>query len=339
MSAEIRYTSPWPVLDARGRPNPGWADEGLFRYDRRAIKAAPWRIKEWDFYQISDAEFCLQFTFGHAAYAGNVGCMLFDFKNGVRWAVPDKLLALPFGSLHLPASANQDSRLAYRAKGIEMTLETKGGVRELFAAGPGFEARVTLLPTTGKCLSIVVPFAEKPTAFYANQKNNCMAAEGYVAWQAGGKALRHEFRQNAWGILDWGRGVWPFSNEWYWSNGAGLINGQPFGFNLGCGFGDTSHATENVLFYGGASHKLGPVQFVLDKSNYMAPWRLRDTEGRLDLTLTPWYDRTTRTKLLWVDNECHQMFGRFTGTAVLDDGTALAVTDLISFAEHARNNW
>jgi len=33
------------------------------------------------------------------------------------------------------------------------------------------------------------------------------------------------------------------------------------------------------------------------------------------------------------------MFGRFTGTAVLDDGTALAVTDLISFAEHARNNW
>ena len=94
-----------------------------------------------------------------------------------------------------------------------------------------------------------------------------------------------------------------------------------------------------MLFYGGASHKLGPVQFVLDKSNYMAPWRLRDTEGRLDLTLTPWYDRTTRTKLLWVDNECHQMFGRFTGTAVLDDGTALAVTDLISFAEHARNNW
>ena len=87
MSAEIRYTSPWPVLDARGRPNPGWADEGLFHYDRRAIKAAPWRIKEWDFYQVSDAEFCLQFTFGHAAYAGNVGCMLFDFKNGVRWAV------------------------------------------------------------------------------------------------------------------------------------------------------------------------------------------------------------------------------------------------------------
>lgn len=335
MPQERRYTEPWAVLDEKGRPQPGWADKGLFRYRRSSIHAAPWRIKEWDFYQVTDGQFCLQFTFGHAAYAGNVGCMLFDFKNGKRWAVPDTLLALPFNRLHLPESADESSTLHYKAKGIEMQLQTRDGLRKLACTGPGFEASITLTPTTDKCLAIVVPFKEKSTAFYANQKNNCMRAEGYVQWSGG----RHEFAENAWGILDWGRGVWPFSNEWYWSNGAGLVNGQPFGFNLGCGFGDTGEATENILFYGGESHKLGPVTFELDKQNYMTPWRLRDSEGRLDLTLTPWYDRTTVTKLLWVDNECHQMFGRFTGTAVLDDGTALEITDLISFAEHARNNW
>lgn len=335
MANEMRYTSSWPVLDQNGHPQPGWADKGLMDFDRAQIKAPPWRIKEWDFYQITDENFCLQFTFGHAAYAGNVGCMLFDFKQGIRWQVPDTLIALPFGSLNLPAHADENSVLHYKAKGIEMRLETTDGVRRLQCTGPQFEADITLTPTTDKCLSLVVPFHEKKTQFYANQKVNCLAGQGFVRWADG----EHKFEHNAWGILDWGRGVWPFSNDWYWSSGAGLVNGSPFGFNLGCGFGDTSAATENILFYEGESHKLGAVSIDLDKTDYMKPWHLYDKEGRLDLTLTPWYDRTTRIKLLWVDNECHQMFGRFTGTATLDDGRTLTIENIISFAEHARNNW
>ena len=66
---------------------------------------------------------------------------------------------------------------------------------------------------------------------------------------------------------------------------------------------------------------------------------MRDREGRLDLWLTPVFDRETKIRLLWVDNNCHQMFGSFCGTAVLDDGTELDVRDVISFAEHAVNNW
>jgi hypothetical protein len=57
------------------------------------------------------------------------------------------------------------------------------------------------------------------------------------------------------------------------------------------------------------------------------------------LTLTPCYDRTTRTKLLFIDNVCHQMFGTFSGTAVLDDGTVLHIDNVTAFAEHAVNNW
>ena len=111
-----------------------------------------------------------------------------------------------------------------------------------------------------------------------------------------------------------------------------------FGFNLGCGFGNTDIASENMLFYKGKSHKLGKVTFTLGK-DYMAPWHFTDEDGRLDLWLNPVYDRETKIKLLWVDNHCHQMFGRFSGTAVLDDGARLNVKDVISFAEHAVNNW
>jgi hypothetical protein len=117
-----------------------------------------------------------------------------------------------------------------------------------------------------------------------------------------------------------------------------MVNGKMFGFNLGTGFGNTSKATENILFYDGACHKIGHVRFTLGEE-YMHPWHLHDDEGRLDLTLTPCYDRTTRTKLLFIDNVCHQMFGTFSGTAVLDDGTVLHIDNVTAFAEHAVNNW
>ena len=52
---------------------------------RDSIKASPLRIKEWDFYQVSDREKCLQFTFGHASYA----CLLYTstkarFSHSIR---------------------------------------------------------------------------------------------------------------------------------------------------------------------------------------------------------------------------------------------------------------
>ena len=71
----------------------------------------------------------------------------------------------------------------------------------------------------------------------------------------------------------------------------------------------------------------------------MAPWRLTDEEGRLELVMTPTWDRTTKTKVLFIDNCCHQVFGRFDGFAVLDDGTRLEIRELYAFAEHAVNNW
>ncbi len=332
---EVHLTQPMPVLDHRGAIHPGWAERAVCTYRRKSIKAPFYRIKEWDFYQVSDGEKCLQFTFGHASYAGQAGIMLFNFKNGDMIADINKILPLPFGSLHLPEHAEQDSDVLYDKGGVYLRFLTQGAVRKLSFHTVDFSAEVTLTRRNPYSLVINIPFDESPTAFYYNQKINCMTARGKAEYQ--GKV--YSFGEDAYGLLDWGRGVWPFHNEWYWSNGTGLVDGHLFGFNLGAGFGNTSHATENMLFYDGGFSKLGPVQIDLDRSDYYQPWRLTDSEGRLDLTLTPCYDRTTRMKVLFVDNCCHQMFGHFNGRAVLDDGHVLAVRDLPAFAEHAVNNW
>jgi hypothetical protein len=330
-----QFTTPGPVLDSKGSPYPGYSTKSIRTYRRKDIKASPFRIKEWDFYQVTDGRMCIQFTIGHASYAGQVGIMFFDFKDGKMLAEKGKLLALPFGSLHLPEAAEKDHLICFDKKTGVMSFTVKGNSRRLYCKWEDFEADITLTRQNANSLVINIPFDESPKAFYYNHKINCMKAEGVVSY--GGKSYCFS-SEDSFGLLDWGRGVWPFHNEWYWSNGTGYIDDKIFGFNLGCGFGNTQHATENILFYGDTTHKLGEVVFEREE-DYSRPWYIHDKEGRLDLTLTPSYDRTTKTKLLWVDNCCHQMFGEFNGTVVLDDGTRLKVEKLISFAEHAVNNW
>lgn len=324
-----------PVLDEKGRPVPGFSRRSTLVYDRGAVKAPPWRLKEWDFYQISNRNLCLQFTVGHASYAGQVSVMLFDFVKGEKLLEKNRFLVLPFGSLHMPCDAEADHVLAYKKGAVSMKFETRGDKRLLTCRWDGLEAKIALRRQNPDSLVVNLPFHEYAHAFYYNQKINCMTAEGYVRYD--GKEICFD-RKDSFGILDWGRGVWPFHNEWYWSNGSGYLNGEMFGFNLGCGFGNTDTASENMLFWKGKSHKLGKVRFELGKE-YMDPWKIVDNEGRLELVLTPSYDRTTRTKVLWVNNCCHQMFGSFEGFAVLDDGSRLEVKDVVSFAEHAVNNW
>lgn len=330
-----QLTEPGPVLGGDGSPNPGYSTGSVLRYDRSAIKAPPYRIKEWDFYQVTDGRMCLQFTIGHAAYAGQVSAMLFDFASGKKLAERGKFLVLPFGSLHMPENAETDHVLSYGAGARTMRFEAAGDRRVLACRWDDFEAEIILTRKTGSSLVINIPFDESPKAFYYNQKINCMTAEGTVRY--GTESYRFS-PQDSFGLLDWGRGVWPFHNEWYWSNGTGYAGDRLFGFNLGRGFGNTSSATENILFWGDSWHKLGDVRFDVG-SDYMEPWHIHDSEGRLDLLFTPVYDRTTRTKLLWVDNCCHQMFGSFKGRAVLDGGEELEIDNLVSFAEHAVNNW
>ncbi|MEG2054669.1 MAG: DUF2804 family protein, partial [Oscillospiraceae bacterium] len=92
------FTTPTNVLNEKGQPNAGYSTKGICTYDRKAIKAAFWRLKEWDFYQVSDGEKCLQFTIGHSSYAGQVTVMLFNFKTGEKIFENSKMLVLPFGS-------------------------------------------------------------------------------------------------------------------------------------------------------------------------------------------------------------------------------------------------
>ncbi len=323
----------------------GYAVSQMKTYDRGRIRAAKWRIKEWDYYLIMNDAYALALTVSDNGYMGLDSVSLLDFeKNEQRTAT--KMVFFPVGKRNLP-STSRDGVTRAAGKDYELTFRAGGGRRQLYGHMYDFGGKgrpllfdVELMEPEADSMVIVMPFKNKPKHFYYNQKINCMPAEGRVIF------LDREYLFSpaaSFGVLDWGRGVWPYRNTWYWGSSSGIIEGKPFGMNLGYGFGDPSGATENMLFFSGKAHKLGAVSFDIplkgSKEDYLGVWKVRDDAGRLDLRFKPMLDRSADMDLLFLASRQHQVFGRFTGTAVLDDGRQLVVQGLTGFLEKVSNKW
>ena len=100
-----------------------------------------------------------------------------------------------------------------------------------------------------------------------------------------------------------------------------------------------SAATENAVILNGKVHKLDQVSFDYDPNDYMKPWNFKDNQGRLSLEFVPFTERVAVTNLGIIFSEVHQMFGRYHGTVVTDQGETVEIKDLIGFAEEHHARW
>jgi len=209
-------------------------------------------------------------------------------------------------------------------------------VRDLaFDEGRGLRIQVELDCPPGH-ESIVVATPMGRGCFYYNRKLNSVPARGTIAW---GSRMVRVVPNVAVGQLDWGRGVWPYRSHWVWASATGfLTGGRRFGLNLGAGFGDPEAAAENAICVQGRLHKLGVVHFDFEPGDYRRPWRFTDDEDRLDVELQPTIERVARTNLALVQSEVHQLFGRYSGRVVTDDGEEIDI-DLAGFAEEHHARW
>ena len=121
------------------------------------------------------------------------------------------------------------------------------------------------------------------------------------------------------------------------------LKGKPFGWNLGYGFGDTSNASENMVFYGDKVFKLDDVRFDIPltadgKDDFMAPWTFRSLGGDIRIDFQPIYNRHADTNALIIRSNQNQVFGLFKGYFLLD-GQEVYFEDLPGFAEKVYNKW
>lgn len=341
MGRNHEVTDRHSLLDAHGElSEPGWSRKLIQTYDRAMIKAPKWRIKEWDYYMVLSDEFAGAFTISDDGYIGLQSVSLLTFGDEPWEHTETVLNAFPMGKLSLPSSSD-NCTTKYEDDRLQMKFEARDGKRHItchfenFYEGKSFDCDITLLQPPMDTMVIATPW-DKKHAFYYNQKINSMRASGFMEYA--GK--RYEFNPDKnFGTLDWGRGVWTYDNTWYWGSGNADINGKAFGFNIGYGFGNTKAASENVLFYDGVVHKLDDITFHIPDNSYMEPWKFTSSDGRFEMDFNPVLDRAACLDYKIIVSDQHQVFGRMSGTAILDDGTKIEVKDMMCFAEKVHNKY
>lgn len=326
---------------------PGYAKKLYWDYNRKDIKAPKMRIKEWDYYYIGTQDYGLCLTISDSGYVSCLSISILGFGEKPFQMNDSEIGAFPLGKLNLPNTSVKGD-ISAKVGTCEMTFANDGVTRHLFGKYDNFcntkktlTFDVVLSDFPEESLVIATPF-DKDRHFYYNQKINCMRAKGSMQFDKYDWSFDES--NNALGTLDWGRGVWTYDNTWYWGSGQMVLDdGNVFGFNIGYGFGNTSAASENMLFYNGKSHKLDQVKFNIPYRSgeyfYEEPWSFTSNDGRFEMSFKPIIDRIAPMDLKLIAMLPHQVFGKLSGKAILDDGTVIEVNDKLVFAERVHNKW
>ena len=343
-SAQREYTEPTPLLAPEGRLlAAGWARRNVFDYDRTCVKKAL-RRKEWDFYQISDGHYMVQISFANISLGGYASAVLVDLRAGKTLC--SKMAPFLGGKDRyvLPPKGDVPNTVRMEVGKSVFEAVTEKTRRTLRFTMDDVECDFTMDIAPGlENITTVLPFPGFPDRYFMTTKQNCLPCEGTFRYGGGTVALA---KDSAFCVLDWGRVCTPYSLVWYWGNGSTYLTdaaGQKhlFGFEITWGIGDESNATETCVFYDGKAHKLGAVDVKSfpKPDRYMEPWEFVDQDGRFRLTMQPFYDHHSDLNIGVMRMHSHQVHGLWSGTVMLDDGTALEIKDMYAFCEYVENRW
>lgn len=341
--AEQNLLSPGNLLDENGNlVEAGYAFGQVKKYDRNAIKVNAMRIKEWDYYYVGNDEYGIALTIADNGYMSLVSASFLDFA-AKTFVTDSEMRAFTFGKLGLPSSSSEGD-LVYESNRVEMSFCHKDGARELKCyfkrwgkKEQSFSVTAVLTDEPRDSMVIATPFF-KPRYFYYNQKINCMTASADLDIDGEKKHI------DGCAVLDWGRGVWTYKNTWYWSSLNTTVGRHKVGFNLGYGFGDTSKATENMIFFDGIATKVDEVVFNIPldengKEKYLDEWTVVSNDGKVNLVFKPILDRADKLNAIVLSSDQHQVFGRFYGDLVIDESLKISLNGKVGFAEKVFNKW
>ena len=316
------------------------------RWDYWAILAGDWAISvtyaDVDYLGIADVWWCHLPTGEVGGHAANV-----PFARGV--ALPDR-----------PGTAS----LRYRSKKLDLAITDDADGTTIVAWWPeaggargSLNARIDL-PAGHESLNVVIPWSDD--RFQYTSKHQARPAHGTL--ESGGRVVHFgssaasnavddavEGRgapevhrvDDAWGVLDVGRGRWPYRTTWNWGGGAGRSEeGAVVGIQIGAKWTQGTGFTENGVIVDGVLTKIGDeLTWTYDWDQPLQPWRVRHPDGSFDLTLAPVRDRHSKVEALVLGTEVHQVFGTWSGHVTTDAGVVHHVEGIVGFAEESRSRW
>ena len=336
-------TKPSPLLDGSGvLVQTGWARHPLLDCNMETAHTVGlrplqrFRAKRWDYYGVTSPDGYFSITLADLGYAGTVFVYFVDFANATYH---EESITVPLGRGVTLARNSDRGDCSYASKHVQVEFLIEDDGRHIkvrwdkFDGAPLHADLRFSLPTGHESTVIVTPI--QGNRFYYNRKINAMPVEGTLRI---GDTVTEVNPESSLGNLDWGRGVWAYNSFWVWASASGFLgDGRRVGLNMGHGFGDTSAATENTLLLDGRIHKLGDVAIEYEASDFMRPWHMRS--DRVDLVFTPFVERVAETKLVVIRSEVHQMFGRYVGSVLADDGEGVEIDGVIGWAEEHHARW
>ncbi len=348
-SKQIEYTEPTALLKPDGKLNArGWARHNVFEYDRSLVKRERLiSCKEWDYYTVTDGQKQLLVSFANVGIGGFMGLRLVDLHTGEVTA--DGSTIFVGGKKHLPLGRVDAPGVFKGSSGkTEFEFNTRETERDVFFKtehqGKVLKCELNMdIPKGLESITTVLPFKGDDTKYFMTTKQNCMPVSGVFTFGD----FTYEFtKDKSFCSLDWGKVNTPRNLVWYWGSGADYITDEKgekhiFGFELTWGIGDESYATETCIFYDGKVHKIGAVDVEkFPKGRFMEPWKIISEDGRINLTMTPEYNNHSDLNLGPVARmNCNQIYGKWNGNAVLDDGTVVEIKDMFAFCEYVENRW
>jgi hypothetical protein len=302
------------------------------------------RTKRWDYWAVLAEDLAVSLTYADVDYLGLVSVWWADLRSGTQGG---REVIVPFArGVDLPDLPGSQP-LRYRGRHLRLDLVDEGDGTRLAAGWQEHDSRRGRLevfverPEGHESVNVVIPWSR--TRFQYTSKQQARPASGEVVvgdrtWQLG---VRDAGRA-AWGVLDVGRGRWPYATRWNWGGGAGRSadGTRVVGVQVGGRWTRGTGATENGIVVDGRVVKLGrELEWRYDWDTPLAPWQVIDPAGALDLTLTPRFDRHARTDALVIATEVHQVFGRWSGRVPAPGGEVVEVADVLGFAEESRSRW
>lgn len=304
------------------------------------------RTKRWDYWAVLAGDLALSVTYADVDYLGIADiwwCDLHTAHAGGHAAnVPGaKGIALPERPGTQP--------LAYRSKRIALDLvddpygtTITGRWTEKDGTPGSLDLRIDL-PPGHQSLNVVIPWSD--TRFQYTSKHQARPAHGRLVVGDVVRPIGVDPETGngteAWGVLDVGRGRWPYSTRWNWGGGAGRsVEGSVVGIQFGAKWTEGTGFTENGIIVDGVLTKIGEeLTWDYEWERPLRPWRVTHPDGSLDLTLTPTYDRHSKVQAGALATEVHQVFGRWSGHVTTDAGAVHHVDGVLGFAEESRSRW
>ncbi len=335
---ETELTKPLLLCDTRGnlsKESIGWSRHPLHTCN---LKGHWLRKKRWNYWCVFNDKHLFSVTLANLDYLGVATAYFLDYgtKNFIEQSV-----LVPFGKgCNLSDVVRGDVIFKHKAMNLSILNEQQG--TRIHVDSPSFGGQPLSAELFVKkvdkheTLNVVVPWGEN--RFQFTSKQLCLPLDGRVLTH--GKSF--DFQQGkSFAVLDFGRGVWPYSTAWNWAACSGTANGHIVGLNLGGKWTDGTGMTENAIFVDGKITKLSEdVVFSYDPNDFMKPWVIRtQLSSRVNIQFVPFYERIAKTNLLILESDDHQLFGRFSGTIIPDTGTPVQIKDIIGWAEEHKARW